>query len=70
MVNASKLRKGSLVYHPEFGLRLVKAVREIQYYKTEKPYLAVLFVDYTPMRCDDSKWQDALIVQTISDLKE
>jgi hypothetical protein len=70
MVNASKLRKGSLVWHPQVGLRLVADVKPIRNSSIDKPYLAVLFKDHTPVRCDDPQWQDSLIIQTMSDLPE
>jgi hypothetical protein len=70
MVNATKLRKGSLVYSPRIGLRLVADVKEIRNSSIEKPFLAVLFKDHSPVRCDDPQWQESVIVQTISDLKQ
>jgi len=70
MLNANKLRNGSLIYAPQIGLRLVADVKEIRNSSIEKPFLAVLFKDHTPVRCDSPIWQDALIVRTMTDLKE
>jgi hypothetical protein len=70
MINAAKLRKGSLVYSPRIGLRLVADVKAIRNSSIEMPFLAVLFKDYSPVRCDDPQWQDSLIIHTVSDLKE
>jgi hypothetical protein len=70
MINATKLRKGSLIWTPQIGLRLVADVKPIRKSSIEKPFLAVLFKDHTPVACSDSQWQDSLVVQTMSDLKE
>jgi hypothetical protein len=69
MVNASKLKKGQLVFSPAIGLRLVADVKPIRKSSIDKPILSVLFKDHTPVRCDDPQWQDSLVVQTMSDLK-
>jgi hypothetical protein len=69
MVNASKLRKGSLIWTPQIGIRLVADVKPIRNSSIEKPFLAVLFKDHTPVPCSDPQWEEALIIQTLSDLK-
>jgi hypothetical protein len=69
MITASKLKRGTLIYHHEFGLRQVKEVKQVRYYATEEPYLAVFTTGHTPLRCDDKRWDEAVILQTLSELK-
>jgi hypothetical protein len=70
MVNASKLKNGSLIWTPQIGIRLVADVKPVRNSAVEKAILSVLFKDHTPVRCDDKQWQDSLILHTISDMRD
>jgi hypothetical protein len=69
MITPTKLRRGTLIYHHDWGMRQVKEVKEIQRYVTEPRYFAVFTIGHTELRADDPRWSDAVIIQTLSELK-